>query len=170
MVYDRTHTRELDELGRCSLVRMLPFAAVTFIVRRARLDGFGPGFSGFVARTAGACRGMADVSNARVALRVWRARWRGLHLAAVQQAFFGADGSTGPIADGQRPGGDEEMEMGDGRWEIGKWHFARGTYRSGLLVLCSLVVGLYPRLLLDVIAPALDGKLFDGLRKVVLPG
>lgn len=46
MVYDRTHTRDLAELG--GLVRKMPYAAVGFIV--AGLVSMGmPGFSGFVA-------------------------------------------------------------------------------------------------------------------------
>ena len=40
MVYDRTHTRELDELWReCILSRAMPFAAVTFVIAGCRLDG-----------------------------------------------------------------------------------------------------------------------------------
>ncbi len=46
MVYDRTHTRDIAELG--GLVRKMPYAAVGFIV--AGLVSMGmPGFSGFVA-------------------------------------------------------------------------------------------------------------------------
>lgn len=46
MVYDRTHTRQLNELG--GLARVIPFAAVTFIIAGAASMGL-PGFSGFVA-------------------------------------------------------------------------------------------------------------------------
>jgi len=46
MVYDRTHTRQLNELG--GLARKMPFAAVGFII--AGLVSMGmPGFSGFAA-------------------------------------------------------------------------------------------------------------------------
>ena len=46
MVYDRTHTRELSQLG--GLVQKMPWAAVGFII--AGLVSMGmPGFSGFVA-------------------------------------------------------------------------------------------------------------------------
>lgn len=46
MVYDRTHTRQLNELG--GLVRKMPYAAIGFII--AGLVSMGmPGFSGFVA-------------------------------------------------------------------------------------------------------------------------
>jgi NADH-quinone oxidoreductase subunit M len=46
MVYDRTHTRQLDELG--GLAKMIPFACVTFVIAGAASMGL-PGFSGFVA-------------------------------------------------------------------------------------------------------------------------
>jgi NADH-quinone oxidoreductase subunit M len=34
-----------------------------------------------------------------------------------------------------------------------------------LLIGATLAIGLYPRLLLDLIAPSLNSPLFDGLRK-----
>lgn len=46
MVYDRTHTRQLDELG--GLAKVIPFACVTFVIAGAASMGM-PGFSGFVA-------------------------------------------------------------------------------------------------------------------------
>src|SRR5436190_324867 len=48
MVYDRTHTRELDQLQGMYLNCLLPFAAVTFTVASVASMGL-PGFSGFVA-------------------------------------------------------------------------------------------------------------------------
>jgi len=46
MVYDRTHTRQLDQLG--GLARVIPLACVTFVIAGAASMGM-PGFSGFVA-------------------------------------------------------------------------------------------------------------------------
>ena len=48
MVYDRTHTRDLDELGPMHLTRAIPFAAVIFILAAMASIGL-PGFSGFIA-------------------------------------------------------------------------------------------------------------------------
>ncbi len=48
MVYDRTHTRELEELGAMQLARKMPFVAGTFILAGLASMGL-PGFSGFVA-------------------------------------------------------------------------------------------------------------------------
>jgi NADH-quinone oxidoreductase subunit M len=48
MVYDRTHTRVLAELTKMPLHRLLPFAALTFVLAGMASMGM-PGFSGFPA-------------------------------------------------------------------------------------------------------------------------
>src|SRR5208337_2136165 len=48
MVYDRTHTRDFNDLETMQLGRRLPFAAVTFVIAGVASMGL-PGFSGFVA-------------------------------------------------------------------------------------------------------------------------
>ncbi|HWX22947.1 MAG TPA: NADH-quinone oxidoreductase subunit M, partial [Candidatus Binatia bacterium] len=48
MVYDRTHTRDLDALQKMNLNKLLPFAAVSFTLAGVASMGL-PGFSGFVA-------------------------------------------------------------------------------------------------------------------------
>src|SRR5688500_2581082 len=48
MVYDRTHTRELDDLEAMQLNRAMPFAAFTFVIAGLASMGM-PGFSGFIA-------------------------------------------------------------------------------------------------------------------------
>jgi NADH-quinone oxidoreductase subunit M len=48
MVYDRTHTRDLDTLQAMGLSKALPFAAVTFVIASMASMGL-PGFSGFAA-------------------------------------------------------------------------------------------------------------------------
>jgi NADH-quinone oxidoreductase subunit M len=48
MVYDRTHTRELQVLQGLGLAKLMPFAAFTFVVAGLASMGL-PGFSGFVA-------------------------------------------------------------------------------------------------------------------------
>src|SRR5437879_1379091 len=48
MVYDRTHTRQFDDLEQMELNRVIPFAAVTFTLAAVASMGL-PGFSGFVA-------------------------------------------------------------------------------------------------------------------------
>jgi NADH-quinone oxidoreductase subunit M len=48
MIYDRTHTRDIAELGKMDLAKALPFAALTFTVASVASMGL-PGFSGFIA-------------------------------------------------------------------------------------------------------------------------
>ena len=48
MIYPRTHTRDLDQLSRMNLSRMMPFAAFAFVIASAASMGI-PGFSGFAA-------------------------------------------------------------------------------------------------------------------------
>jgi NADH-quinone oxidoreductase subunit M len=145
MVYARTHTRELSVLGPMNLSRLLPFAAVTFIL--AGMAGMGlPGFSGFVAELM-------------IVLGAWRAFpalalcvgfgiligivyiWR-----AMQKAFFAEpDRETPPPHSLQPISLPEKMA-------------------ACLLIASSVAVGLYPQMVLNIIQPALNSPLFAGLR------
>src|ERR1044072_2039156 len=48
MVYERSHTRDLSELEKMRLFKIIPFAAFTFVIGGLASMGL-PGFSGFVA-------------------------------------------------------------------------------------------------------------------------
>jgi NADH-quinone oxidoreductase subunit M len=148
MVYDREHTRDLEQLETRHLARALPFAAVTFVLAGLASMGL-PGFSGFVAEL-------------KILLGAWPRSWVlvvgagfGLILGvaytlrATQKAFFGADGAR-PPADAS-PGCEP---------------ISRPEKLGALLLLAATIgVGLYPRALLDWIEPALNGPFFEGLRK-----
>ena len=145
MVYDRTHTRDLVTLERMHLYKFIPFAAVTFVIASMASIGL-PGFSGFVAEL-------------QVLVGAWRAfplwaigagfgivigvayTWR-----AMQKAFIGeAEGTSmdhllPPISIPERIG-------------------------TVVLIGASLIIGLYPQLLLKLVIPALDSPLFSNLRK-----
>ena len=145
MVYDRTHTRELAALGPMNLNKAIPFAAVTFVI--AGMAGMGlPGFSGFVAELmilVGAWHAfpvLAVCVGAGIVIGVvyiWR---------AMQKAFFVGDAETS--APSQLPPISLPERLG-----------------AVLLIATSVAIGLYPQMLLRVIAPALNSPLFDGLRK-----
>lgn len=147
MVYDRTHTRELGKLQEMDLGRALPFASVTFIIASVASMGL-PGFSGFVAEL-------------QVLIGAWHAfpafaLFAGLGivigvaytLRALQKSFFSDIEVKSvkharpfePISTPERIGG-------------------------AVLIASTLVVGLYPRLLLDLIVPSFNSPLFDALRK-----
>jgi NADH-quinone oxidoreductase subunit M len=133
------------------LTKALPFAAVTFVIAGVASMGM-PGFSGFVAElqvligawhafpTITVFAGMGIVVGVAYTLRV------------LQKAFFGeinkgaADSSTEPQSAFQPISVPERIG-------------------AIMLVAATLVIGLYPRLLLDVIAPSLNSPLFEGMRK-----
>ena len=146
MVYARTHTRELAKLGPMNLNKAMPFAAVTFVLAGMASMGL-PGFSGFVAELM-------------IVIGVWRSYpllavlvglgivvgvafiWR-----AMQRAFFREPG----IAPAPKPAAMPGISLAE---RVG----------AVLLIAASVLVGLYPQLLLRLIEPALNSPLFAGLR------
>ena len=144
MVYDRTHTRDLHELSRMPLARIIPFAAVTFVLASMASIGL-PGFSGFIAELQvliGSWRsfpGAAWIAGLGILIGI-AFTWR-----ALQSAFFGeptaaADHLLPPITLPERLG-------------------------AGLLIACTLAAGLYPAFLMNLILPSLNSPLFEGLRR-----
>jgi NADH-quinone oxidoreductase subunit M len=147
MVYDRTHTRDLNELEKMSLYKLIPFAAATFVIASMASIGL-PGFSGFVAELqvlVGAWRAFpsyAVIAGVGIVIGV-AYMWR-----AMQKAFFG----------------EAQLESGNSHLPLPP---ISTPERLGAVILIgvSLLIGLYPQLLLDRIIPALNSPLFDGLRK-----
>ena len=156
MVYDRAHTRELGQLEGMRLARVIPFAAVTFLIAGFASMGL-PGFSGFVAEVhilLGAWQAfpvLAVVAGLGIVVGV------AFILRVAQRAFFGDAAAEGaakvepghPGADGLNCGPISTPER------LG----------AALLIATSLVVGLYPRCLLDLIESALRSPLFQEMLK-----
>jgi NADH-quinone oxidoreductase subunit M len=148
MIYARTHTREFHKLAGMNLSHALPFAAAAFVV--GSLAGMGlPGFSGFIAELMiliGAWRTypIFALSTGFGILIGVVYMWR-----ATQQAFF-ADRPSILVEDPRMPLAPITLPE-----RIG----------TGLLVACSVAVGLYPQMLLHIIIPALNSPLFEPLRK-----
>ena len=151
MVYDRAHTRELDKLEGMGLLKAIPFAAVTFVIAGFASMGM-PGFSGFVAEF-------------QVLIGAWQAFPKLAVLAGVgivvgvvytlkttAKVFF-PDRAAATEAHPD----DHELEPISVQERLG----------AALLILCTVIIGLHPRLLLDLIVPSFKSPLFDGLRKVV---
>jgi NADH-quinone oxidoreductase subunit M len=151
MIYRRTHTRELDVLAGMNLSHALPFAAFTFIIAAAASMGI-PGFSGFAAEIT-------------ILIGAWRtypfAVWitgagmvlvAAFTLRALKQSFFG------------------EMDPGvallesrlalDSGWNEQQSITAAEKCGACLLMLATLAVGVYPKLLLDRIMPAVEAMRF----------
>jgi NADH-quinone oxidoreductase subunit M len=153
MVYDRTHTRELGILEGMKLSKVMPFAAVTFTIAGMASMGL-PGFSGFWAELQvliGAWHAfptLAVVAGFGILVGI------AYTLRAIQKAFFGEHEAGAVTA---VPNGQEHVE----REPISS------PERIGAVILmgCTLLIGLYPRLLLDLISPSFGSPLFDWLPK-----
>ena len=147
MVYDRTHTRDLIALEKMNLYKFIPFAAVTFVVASMASIGL-PGFSGFVAELQvliGAWRAFPTVCGLR---RIWNRGRRRLYMARNAE---GVSSDTGPERCRPHP----PLPPISLPERIG----------AAILIGASVTIGLYPQLLLNLIIPALNSPLFDGLRK-----
>jgi NADH-quinone oxidoreductase subunit M len=168
MVYDRTHTRVLDELEAMRLSKALPFAAVTFVVAGLASMGM-PGFSGFVAEfqvligawkawpTFAVLAGLGILIGVAYTLRV------------VGKAFYSEAGET-TTAEHRAPARPEQpdSEHRHPGSESGAPLAPITTPErigAALLMATTLLLGLYPRLLLDLIVPALNSPLFEAMRK-----
>jgi len=142
MVYDRAHTRELAALEHLNLGKALPFAAVTFTLAAVASMGL-PGFSGFVAElqvligTWQAFPTLAVIAGIGILVGV------AYSLRALQKAFFGE--RAGLVA--------AAVAVGNGAPKYEPISFPE---RIGALMLisASVVVGLYPDLLLRLIVPS----------------
>ncbi len=147
MVYARTHTRELSALGPMRLSKAIPFAAATFVIAGMASMGL-PGFSGFAAELMiliGVWRSyptlilFVGVGLVAGVAYIWR---------AMQQAFFaGGPPATAPPDHPLPPISLPERVA------------------AVILIASSVIVGIFPQIFLQVIHPALNSPMFDGLRK-----
>jgi NADH-quinone oxidoreductase subunit M len=153
MVYDRTHTRELGALEGMQLGRALPFAAGTFVIASVASMGL-PGFSGFVAELQVLIGAWHTFPSLAVLAGVGILVGVAYTLRVLQKVFFGETTEEAP-ASSSRPQHELKLEPITIPERIG----------AVLLIGATLAIGLYPRLLLDLIEPSLNSPLFEGLRK-----
>jgi NADH-quinone oxidoreductase subunit M len=147
MVYDRTHTRDLDTLEKMNLYKFISFAAVTFVIASMASIGL-PGFSGFVAE-----------------LQVLIGAWRAFPVYAIGAGFGIVIGVAYTWRAMQKAFlGGAAVESEEARHSLPPISIPE---RIGALILIgvSLTIGLYPQLILNRVIPALNSPLFDGLRK-----
>jgi NADH-quinone oxidoreductase subunit M len=148
MIYRRTHTRQLHALAGMNLSEVMPFAAFTFVVAAAASMGI-PGFSGFAAEIT-------------ILIGAWRtypmAVWisgvgivlvAAFTLRALKLSFFGEKASRDePIKD--TAVNREECNPITIPEKIG----------ACMLMLTTFAVGIYPKVLLDRIIPAVESMRF----------
>lgn len=148
IVYDRTHTRQLAELEGMHLSKRLPFAAWAFVIAGMAAMGL-PGFSGFIAEF--------QVLTGAWQVKPWWTLAAGVGIVvgiaytwrALQKAFFSDQVPAAHVH-------DHEHALAAVTWpEV-----------TGVCMLlgASLWVGLYPRILLDAIEPAVKALLAGGVR------
>jgi NADH-quinone oxidoreductase subunit M len=151
MIYARTHTRELDVLAGLNLSRALPFAAFAFVVASAASMGI-PGFSGFAAEITiliGAWKTYplaAWITGAGMVLVA------AFTLRALKQSFFG---ETEPGVHFQQ--GRVAL---DPDWNEQQSITLAEKCGACLLMITTVAIGLYPKLLLDRIMPAVEAMRF----------
>ena len=147
MIYDRAHTRELSKLEPMNLGVLAPFAAVTFVIAGAASMGL-PGFSGFIAELqvlTGAwgvfprltiLAGVGILVGIAFMVRVWIKAFFGEKQNQAQAAAIHLE----PISIPERVG-------------------------ACLLLGTTVLIGLWPGLLLNLITPTLRSPLFQPLWK-----
>jgi NADH-quinone oxidoreductase subunit M len=154
MVYDRAHTRDLAALQGMNLSARIPFAAVAFTIASVASMGL-PGFSGFVSELQvliGAWQAfptLAVVAGLGILIGV------AYSMRALQKAFFRNAEQTptsGVPTDGNVQAPLEPISIPERLGAV-------------LLIGISILIGLYPRLLLDLISQSFGLPLFDGLTK-----
>jgi NADH-quinone oxidoreductase subunit M len=151
MIYRRTRTRELDALAGMNLARALPFAAFTFVIAAAASMGI-PGFSGFAAEITiliGAWKSYP--------LAVWitgagMVLVAAFTLRALKRAFFDVDLAAGALA-------KEALAENSATPELPPITVPE-KLGAGLLMFATLAIGLYPKILLDRIQPAVETMRF----------
>lgn len=155
MVYERAHTRELPMLESMRLSKAMPFAAATFVIAGFASMGM-PGFSGFIAELQvliGAWKAyptFAVITGIGILIGV------AYTLRAMMKAFFGDD--SGKVAEVEKSLGtnaDATMEPISIPERLG----------AALLIGATLLVGVYPDLLLRIIVPSLNSTLFQWVQK-----
>jgi NADH-quinone oxidoreductase subunit M len=150
MVYERTHTRRLADLRAMPLHRVMPFAALTFVLAGLASMGM-PGFSGFPAELT-------------ILIGTWKTNplWAlcaatgvlvaaAFTLRAIQVSFFGTTDKSVPRA------------------PVTALHCDPITWpeRAGalLLIAATVYIGLKPDVLLNWITPALHSPLLQAVLK-----
>jgi len=158
MVYERTHTRQLAVLRTLPLHRLMPFAAVVFVL--AGLASLGlPGFSGFPAELS-------------ILVGGWQARplWAicaafgivvacAFTLRAIQVSFFGTVRGARTSAAVVE---SDAHEHDSHEYAPITWPEKAGAL---LLLATTLFVGLKPDVLLAWIVPALQSPVFKAVLK-----
>jgi NADH-quinone oxidoreductase subunit M len=139
-IYYRTHTRDLDELSGLALNRTMPFFAFAFVIASAASMGI-PGFSGFAAEITILIGAWHIFPIAVWITGVGMVLVAAFTLRALKKSFFGDDRGGAVRTATVMPN------------EVATFAEKLG---ASLLIFATLAVGLYPKLILDRIMPAVE--------------
>jgi NADH-quinone oxidoreductase subunit M len=144
MIYRRAHTRELDQLSILQLNRALPFAAFTFVIASAASIGI-PGFSGFAAEITILIGAWHSFPFAVWITGIGMVLVAAFTLRALKKSFFGETAETSSVSSDSHI--LEPITVAE-------------KCGACLLMFATLAIGLYPKLLLDRIIPAVEAMRF----------
>ncbi len=145
MVYDRTHTRDFNDLETMQLGKLIPFAGVTFVIAGVASMGL-PGFSGFVAEFQVLMGAWAVFPKLTILSGVGILIGVAYTLRAVQKGFY-SDAPPKPV-DHDHP--FEPITIAE-------------RFGAVMLIGASLVIGIFPGLLMNWIEPCFKSPLFARL-------
>jgi NADH-quinone oxidoreductase subunit M len=156
MVYDRTHTRDFTELEPMHLGRALPFAGVTFVLAGLASMGM-PGFSGFVAELQVLIGAWKAFPTMAVATGVGILIGVAYTLRAIQKAFYSGRQEPPPttVTEPGEIAATPPPEAISVPERLG----------AAVLLATTVVVGIYPGLLLKLIHSGLNTPLMSALVK-----
>src|SRR5664280_2326763 len=145
MVYSRTHTYDFNDLESLKLGKMIPFAGVTFVIAGIASIGL-PGFSGFIAELQVLMGAWMVFPKLTILSGVGILIGVAYTLRAVQKGFY----SDAPPAPAYHDHPLEPISMPE-------------RFGAVMLIGASLIVGLFPGLLMNWIEPCFKSPLFERL-------
>jgi NADH-quinone oxidoreductase subunit M len=148
MIYRRTRTRELDALSGMNLSHAMPFAAFTFVVAAAASMGI-PGFSGFAAEITILIGAWKTYPIAVWIAGVGIVLVAAFTLRALKLSFFGEKDVQTEVA-----------TITTSSREVFNPITIPEKIGACMLMLATFAVGVYPKLLLDRITPAIETMRF----------
>jgi NADH-quinone oxidoreductase subunit M len=140
MVYERTHSRDLALLEGAGLRHKMPFVSITFLLACLASMGF-PGFSGFIAEVSILIGAWPQLPVFTILAGIGILVGVGFTLRALQKSFYTAVPVT----------------SSDAHYEPISAPEIAGAV---LLLACTILVGIFPRLLFDLIHPAIQQDMF----------
>ena len=140
MVYERTHSRDLAVLESAGLGAKMPFVSVTFLLACLASMGF-PGFSGFIAEVAILIGTWRHLPVFTVLAAIGILVGVSFTLRALMKSFYS------PLSVADSTAAYQPITLPEKAGAI-------------LLLSCTIVVGLFPRVLFDLIQPAMQQEMF----------